>query len=139
MDLIMVQKGLKLLKLHLLLLLCSSVKIQSKFSQNSVKIHSKCSQNAAKMQLKQSQNAVKIQSKFSQNSAKIQSKFSQNSAKIQPKFSQSSVKILLGVLIDFKVFSLVSLDLGTLFFYFCCILSLCGPSGLWQWGQNIKQ
>ena len=65
-------------------------------------MQSKCSQRAVKMQPKCSQNAVKMQSKCTQNAVKMQSKYRQNSVK-------TSVKIqsVLGLLIDWKIFSLV--------------------------------
>ena len=56
-------------------------------------LRSKCSQNEVKMQSKFSQNAVKTQSKCSQNAVRMQSEYSQNA--------------LLGVLINWKIFSLV--------------------------------
>ena len=61
------------------------------------------------------QNAVKMQSKCSRNAVKIQPKWSQNSIKMQPKFSQNTGKIqsVLGVLIDWKVFSLVFKQIAT--------------------------
>ena len=89
--------------------------MQSKCSQNAVKMGSKWSQNSVKMQSKYSQNAVKMKPKFSQkqsNEVKLKPKCSQNSVKMQLKCSQNSVKIqsVLGVLIGWKVFSLVNIS-----------------------------
>ena len=77
-------------------------------------MQAKCRKNAAQKQSKYSQNTVKIQSKCS---PKV-SKSSQNSVKIQSGF---------GVLIDWKVFILVSL---LLYFSLCIPLHYCSTTVL---------